>query len=465
VVLDISDGKGKPGALQKPTDVAQWNERGDPRRGAPEDFRIGGEKSLPQLAQGVAPNRGREQQAVLPEMPAEAGEEAGDVVHDLEVEERHDEVVSGTGERQHLGIDQRDSFAVEKCRDPVEDETSRRGDAAHGQWGRVGTHDQRLLEGAGDGEQALGQIFDDEGGHEVVGSPARQAAGDELAVEDFWRYGHRNRAAFLVGSGLMESEDGLVKMPLSVRAATLLRRAGVAVLDQIYPPLCLHCEAPVATADALCGNCFRQLRLITAPYCPRLGTPFEVSLGPDALSAEAIADPPPFDRARSAVVYNDVARRLVSRLKYGDRPELARFCARLMATAGQELWRDTPIVVPVPLHATRQFERRYNQSTELARALGRITGLRVDPGLVIRSRRTRQQVGLSADARQRNVAGAFTVRSDALARTRGGRVVIVDDVITTGSTVKAVTRALNRAGIDNVDVISFARVVTRAELV
>jgi ComF family protein len=263
----------------------------------------------------------------------------------------------------------------------------------------------------------------------------------------------------------MESEDGLVKTPLIAWAALLLRRGSIAVLDQIYPPLCLNCETPVARADALCAACFRHLRLITPPYCPRLGTPFEVSLGPDAISAEAIADPPPFNRARSAVVYNEVARRLVSRLKYGDRPELARFCARLMATAGRELWQDSPVIVPVPLHPSRQFERRYNQSTELARALGHVAGLRVDPALVVRSRRTRQQVGLSADARQRNVAGAFTVRPDALDRTRGAGVVIVDDVITTGSTVKAVTRALNRAGIDNVDVISFARVVTGAELV
>ena len=237
------------------------------------------------------------------------------------------------------------------------------------------------------------------------------------------------------------------------------------MLDQLYPPLCLHCDAPVAAADALCGDCFRKLRPITAPLCPVLGLPFEVALGPDARSAEAIADPPPFDRARSAVVYNEVARTLVSRLKYGDRPELARFCARLMARAGHELWEDEPVLVPVPLHRTRQFSRRYNQSTELARALGRLTGLRVDPALVVRSRRTPQQVGLSADARQRNVAGAFAVSPAEPRRgSPGGRVVLVDDVITTGSTVKAVTRALKRAGVADVDVISFARVVTGASL-
>lgn len=246
---------------------------------------------------------------------------------------------------------------------------------------------------------------------------------------------------------------------MPARLAGLARRFGTAVLDQFYPPVCLNCEAAIANADGLCAKCFAQLRPITAPLCPRLGIPFEVTLGPDTVSAEAVADPPPFDRSRSAVLYNDVARKLVSRLKYGDRPELARFCARLMAAAGHELWEGGPVLVPVPLHRLRQFERRYNQSTELARALAKITGLQVDPLLVSRVKRTRQQVGLTADQRQRNVAGAFVARADTLGRLNNRGVVIVDDVITTGSTVKAVTRALNKAGVAQVDVISFGRVV------
>lgn len=258
----------------------------------------------------------------------------------------------------------------------------------------------------------------------------------------------------------METGASLVK----IDAWRPLRWLGGALLDQLYPPVCLSCDAPVAVPDSLCAACFRKLRPITAPMCPVLGLPFEVSLGPDALSAGAIADPPPFDRARSAVVYNDVARALVSKLKYGDRPELARFCARLMAQAGHDLLGGDAVLVPVPLHRTRQFSRRYNQSAELARALGRLTGIAVDPGLVSRRKRTQQQVGLSADARQRNVAGAFAAHPDFLARLRGRRAIIVDDVISTGSTVKAVTRALRAGGADRIDVVSFARVVNTTEV-
>lgn len=301
------------------------------------------------------------------------------------------------------------------------------------------------------GLEALGRLPSDRLGLRAAGGKPRF----RLAR---YRRGGDNRRAF---GGAMDACAGTSTAPV---VAAIARRAANAVLDLLYPPVCLHCEKPVATADTLCGTCFSHLRPISAPYCPVLGTPFEVFLGPDARSAEALADPPPFGRARSAVLYNDVARKLVARLKYGDRPELARFCGRLMANAGRDLWDGDPVLVPVPLHRTRQFERRYNQSTELARALGRLTGLKVDPALVSRVRRTRQQVGLSADARQRNVAGAFTAYAHAVVRLAGKRVVVVDDVITTGSTVKAVTRALQRAGVVAVDVISFARVTTGADL-
>lgn len=266
-------------------------------------------------------------------------------------------------------------------------------------------------------------------------------------------------------SGLMESPVPLVKtVPVHRRIAGGMVWLGGLLLDQLYPPVCLLCDGPIATPDTLCGACFAGLRPITAPLCPRLGLPFAVPLGSDALSAEAIAEPPPFERARAAVVYNDGARMLVSRLKYGDRPELARFCARLMAGAGHELWNGNPILVPVPLHGSRQRERRYNQSTELALALARLTGLDYDPLLARRIKPTRQQVGLSGQGRERNVAGAFAAHPDLLVRLAGRRVVLVDDVYTTGATIKAVTRVLKRAGVEAVDAISFARVVIGAEM-
>lgn len=238
-----------------------------------------------------------------------------------------------------------------------------------------------------------------------------------------------------------------------------LRRTGDFVLDMIYPPTCLACDEPVDRADTICASCFARLRPITAPYCPVLGTPYEADPGPDMVSVEALADPPPFDRARSAVVYNEVAATLVSRLKYGDRPEVARFCAALMVQMGTELLTRDVLLVPVPLHPARGMARRYNQSAELASWIARRSGCRLAPHLVRRARKTRQQVGLSADGRRRNVAGAFEAHPELLATGGGRRIVLIDDVYTTGATLKAVTNCLRRGGIDRIDVLSFARVV------
>lgn len=269
--------------------------------------------------------------------------------------------------------------------------------------------------------------------------------------------------ALVSGARDIEDSEGR-RGPLLQRLSGFARGLSRTAIDQLYPPICLACETATETPDTLCAACFAKLRPITAPLCPRLGLPFAVAIGPDALSAEALADPPPFARARSAVIYNDIARTLVSRLKYGDRPELARLLARLMVQAGHEFWAARPLLVPVPLHRSRMIARRYNQSAELAQAIGRLTGLTVDTRLLRRHRRTRQQVGLSHDGRARNVAGAFSAHPETLARLAGRPVVLIDDVYTTGATLKAATRALKRGGADHIDVLSFARVVTGGEM-
>lgn len=263
----------------------------------------------------------------------------------------------------------------------------------------------------------------------------------------------------------MKSGDGEVKgRSLEGRLRQGLGRFGLALLDQLYPPVCVSCRQPLVEADSLCAACFAELRPIKAPFCPVLGLPFDSDPGPDSLSAEAIADPPPFARARAAVTYGPVAGTIISRLKYGDHPELARFCARLMEGAGEAFWGGRPVLVPIPLHRERLRFRRYNQSMILAQELARLTGLAVDPHLIRRHRKTRQQVGLSGDGRQRNVQGAFAAHPLLLEKLKGRPIVLIDDVYTTGATVKAATRALKRGGAEHVDVLSFARVVIAGEL-
>jgi predicted amidophosphoribosyltransferase len=149
--------------------------------------------------------------------------------------------------------------------------------------------------------------------------------------------------------------------------------------------------------------------LIERPYCARLGTPFAYELGEGALSAEAIAEPPPFDRCRAVAVFDDMSRRLVHGLKYRDRLELARWMGGWMARAGAELVREADVVVPVPLHHRRLWSRRYNPSALLAQHVAGRGGRTCAPQALARIRPTPQQVGLTANERDLNVRGAFRV--------------------------------------------------------
>lgn len=227
----------------------------------------------------------------------------------------------------------------------------------------------------------------------------------------------------------------------------------------LFPPACPGCRALVAEPFALCGGCWPKLRFIERPWCEVLGTPFVHEMGEGVLSAGAIASPPPFARARAAVSYSGVARQMAQNLKFGDRTELAPTMARWMMRVGAELLADADALAPVPLHRGRFFSRRFNQSAELARALGRLSGRAFVPDAVARIRATRQQVGLAAREREENVRGAFRVPAHREGEIRGRRVLVVDDVYTTGATVSAVARALRRAGAAEVDVLTFARVL------
>jgi len=204
------------------------------------------------------------------------------------------------------------------------------------------------------------------------------------------------------------------------------------------------------------------MRFIERPYCERLGTPFAADYGPGLLSPAAMADPPVFRRARAVAQYDDGARALVHRLKYGDRLDLAPALGRMMARAGAELLGEADVIVPVPLHRERLWRRRFNQAMALARAVAASSGVALDPFLLARVKRTQSQVGLKKAQRAENLQGAFRVPAEAKARLKGKRVLLVDDVFTTGATANAASRALLRGGAEAVDVLAFARVVTDA---
>jgi ComF family protein len=231
-----------------------------------------------------------------------------------------------------------------------------------------------------------------------------------------------------------------------------------AVLDIALPTLCVACREPV-DGEGVCAGCWAKLSFIEPPYCPRLGIPFVYDPGPDMLSMEAIASPPAYQRARAAVRYDEVARTLVHALKYQDRTDLAPAMGRWMARSGRELLDGADMLIPVPLHWRRAWHRRYNQSGALARSIERQSGVALRGDVLQRVRATEQQVGLSRPQRASNVQGAFKVSPDRQSEIAGRRLVLIDDVLTSGATTDACARALLHAKAAQVDVLVFARVV------
>jgi ComF family protein len=250
-------------------------------------------------------------------------------------------------------------------------------------------------------------------------------------------------------------------LPWARGAGALALRLAQAALDTLYPPTCLACRAGTDRHGALCPRCWSTMRFIERPFCERLGTPFEHDLGQGLISPQAMADPPAFGRARAVARFEDgPARTLVHRLKYSDRAELAEPIARWMARAGADILAGADLLAPVPLHALRLWRRRFNQAAALAAGISRETGKPCDLSALRRVKATRSQVGLSRAQRAENVQGAFRIADGAAVQ--GLNVVLVDDVLTSGATANAASRALLRAGAKQVDVLVFARVVTAA---
>lgn len=231
------------------------------------------------------------------------------------------------------------------------------------------------------------------------------------------------------------------------------------ILNLILPPRCLQCGKVLNDADGLCPECFNEITFISQPYCQKCGRPFaEVSAKDSMLCGHCLAEKKSvFRMNRSAFIYDDVSKPLILAFKFYDKTENAAMFARWMKNAGKDIFEQgVDVIVPVPLHYTRLVKRRYNQSGLLAKELGIITGYKVDYDSVVRHKHTRPQVEFSGHARIKNVKDAFSVKHPEQIKDR--RVLLVDDVMTTGSTLRECTLAIKAAGAKSVDTITVARV-------
>src|SRR5579885_1392770 len=243
-------------------------------------------------------------------------------------------------------------------------------------------------------------------------------------------------------------------------AASLSRATG-RLVDLLLPPRCVSCGAGLgegAGGGALCAGCWSAVDFLSPPFCERCGYPFELDLGPDALCPACRAAPPVFDRGRAVLRYDAGSRPMLLAFKHGDRTDLAPTFGRWLVRAGAELLAEADAVAPVPLHWTRLFARRYNQAALLAQAAARQAARPFQPELLVRRKRTPPQSAGRA-ARARNVAGAFFVPPRRRALVEDRRILLIDDVRTTGATLEACARALKAAGAAGVDVLTLAMVV------
>jgi len=240
-------------------------------------------------------------------------------------------------------------------------------------------------------------------------------------------------------------------------------RAWWGLVDVLTPSQCLGCGAPVGEPASLCVACWGKLTHLDEPVCDMLGTPFAYDQGPGAVSPAALANPPPWHRARVAVAFDDHSRKFIHDFKYHDRQETGVMMARMMARAARSLLAEADVIVPVPLYRWRLWQRRFNQSAYLARQLSRLSGIPWRGYTLLRKRRTRSQVGLDLEQRKHNVAGAFQVAREAAGGISGKFVLLVDDVRTTGATAGACAGVLHKAGAARVGLVTFALVLAPAK--
>jgi ComF family protein len=245
---------------------------------------------------------------------------------------------------------------------------------------------------------------------------------------------------------------------LSSNLISWLRPFGGHVLDMLLPPNCLACDAPVDADGQFCLPCFRKANFISAPFCRQCGVPLPFGFGASGLCQLCSTEPPAFTQARAALRYDELSRRLILPFKYSDRTDAANGLALLMARAGAGLLAEAELLIPVPLHKTRLRQRRYNQAALLAAALGRIAKIPVQPDALIRNRATIALGPLNLVERRAELDGAIMARPSRASGLAAKRILLIDDVMTSGSTANACAITLLAAGARRVDVLTAARV-------
>lgn len=231
------------------------------------------------------------------------------------------------------------------------------------------------------------------------------------------------------------------------------------ILNTLLPNRCLRCEVILSNDPGLCSECWASMQFITSPYCSQCGLPLEVDLGREAICGDCARGQNYFSHVQSVFVYNDTSKDLILKFKHGDAHHGAPIYAQWMVQAQNDLLDSDSLLAPVPLHWTRLFRRCYNQSQILAKELSVLRPkIRYIPDLLIRNRATVSQGQLSQDQRYRNISGSINIHPHKKTLIKGKRIVLIDDVMTSGATMNVCAKALLKAGATDVNGLTLGRV-------
>ena len=235
------------------------------------------------------------------------------------------------------------------------------------------------------------------------------------------------------------------------------------LVEWLLPARCPLTGDPVERQGMVSPAAWASLRFVAKPLCHTCGAPLP-PLGDadpeiDLKCADCLTDPPSFTVARSSLVYDDASRKLILGFKHADQTYAVKTFVPWLTRAGTDFWQADPLLVPVPLHRWRLLRRRYNQAAILALGLSRETKLACIPDALLRTRSTPTQGHLKAGERAKNVSKAFSINPRHLERLRGRAIVLIDDVLTTGATVRECSDVLLKAGASSVNVLTIARAI------
>jgi ComF family protein len=247
-------------------------------------------------------------------------------------------------------------------------------------------------------------------------------------------------------------------MPLITKRKAMANLARTA-LDILLPPRCIACGELVFENGSLCGTCWTEIDFITSPLCITCGYPLEADAKKDSLCGHCIQKTPEYDQARSVFCYNEKSRAIIISYKYSDKTHSTERFVEWLMRVGKEMIEETDIIMPVPLHWRRLFERRYNQAALIANILSERSGVEGEMMALRRRKYTKPQASLTRRQRLKNLKGVFVVNDKYVDKIKGNNVLLIDDVATTGATIAECSKVLKKAGAEKVFVLTLARTV------